>query len=77
MPFVAVPGLKGKVYVAQKQGGEIKKHPCKDCYGCQLCSEGRCQVCLGQQNVTAGNHLGNKTPCRPAKSGTGYSSKGE
>jgi len=46
MQFVSVPGLKGKVYVPEKQQEHLKKHPCKDCYFCQLCSDDRCRVCL-------------------------------
>ncbi|MGD2150534.1 MAG: hypothetical protein PVJ20_03635 [Desulfobacterales bacterium] len=49
MKFVSVPGLKGKVYVPEKQPVSLKKHPCKDCYFCQLCSDDRCAVCLGSK----------------------------
>jgi hypothetical protein len=50
MPFVAVPGLNGKVYVPEKQHESLKKHPCQDCYYCQLCSDDRCRVCLDPKN---------------------------
>ncbi len=50
MPFVTVPGLKGKVYVSQQPVGCVKKHPCKDCFSCQNCSGDRCRVCLSRQN---------------------------
>jgi len=46
MSFVSVPGLKGKVYVPEKTQESIKKHPCKECYFCQFCSDDRCRVCL-------------------------------
>jgi hypothetical protein len=50
MPFETVPGLKGKVYVPRTPDGCVKKHPCKDCFSCQNCSDDRCQVCLNQHN---------------------------
>ena len=56
MPFVTVPGLKGKVYIPEKQSEIPKKHPCKDCYSCQHCSDDRCGVCLGQQNPKCKKH---------------------
>ena len=49
MPFATVPGLKGKVYVPRSPGGCVKKHPCKDCFSCQNCSDDRCRVCLNQR----------------------------
>jgi hypothetical protein len=45
MPFVTVPGLKGKVYVPEKQARSPKKHACRDCYCCQMCSDDRCASC--------------------------------
>jgi hypothetical protein len=50
MPFVTVPGLKGKVYIPEKQQENPKKHSCKDCHSCQHCGDDRCRVCLGPQN---------------------------
>ena len=49
MSFVSVPGL-GKVYVPEKQQESHKKHPCRECYFCQSCSDDRCRVCLGSKN---------------------------
>jgi hypothetical protein len=46
MAFVSMPGLKGKVYVPDESGSGSKKHPCKDCFSCQQCSDDRCRVCL-------------------------------
>jgi len=46
MSFVSVPGLKGKVYVPEKPQESLKKHPCRECYFCQFCSDDRCRVCL-------------------------------
>jgi hypothetical protein len=45
MAFVSIPGLKGKVFVPDKQPRGLKKHPCDDCYTCQMCSGDRCDVC--------------------------------
>jgi hypothetical protein len=49
MSFVSVPGLKGKVYVPEKQQENLKKHSCKECFFCQFCSDDRCRVCLGNK----------------------------
>jgi hypothetical protein len=46
MPFTTVRGLKGKVYVPDQPKEGTRKHPCKDCYSCQLCSDDRCRICL-------------------------------
>ena len=46
MAFVEFPGLKGKIYVPDEKSGHIKKHDCKDCYSCQMCSDNKCQLCL-------------------------------
>jgi len=46
MAFVSVSGLKGKIYVPEKQQESLKKHRCKECYFCQFCSDDRCRVCL-------------------------------
>jgi hypothetical protein len=49
MPFVNVPGLKGKVYVPDQDPDTPKKNPCPDCFSCQMCAENRCHVCLRQK----------------------------
>lgn len=49
MPFVNVPGLKGKVYVPDPDPDTPKKNPCPDCFSCQMCADSRCQVCLRQK----------------------------
>jgi hypothetical protein len=49
MAFVEIPGFKGKVYVPEEIAGSHKKHPCKDCYSCQMCSDDRCNLCLKQK----------------------------
>ena len=43
--FVRVPGLSGKVYVPEPCPAASKKHPCRDCFGCQQCSDDRCWLC--------------------------------
>jgi hypothetical protein len=49
MPFRSVHGLKGKVYIPEQQESAPKKHPCQDCYACQMCGDERCNVCLRQK----------------------------
>jgi len=49
MAFVEIPGFKGKVYVPEETAGSPKKHLCKDCYSCQMCSDDRCNLCLKQK----------------------------
>jgi hypothetical protein len=48
MPFVDLPDGTGKVYVPEKKQGGGQKHPCPDCFSCQLCSDERCRRCLGR-----------------------------
>ena len=48
MPFKKMPGVTGLVYV-REEIGKKKKHPCKDCYCCQWCSDNRCEMCLKKQ----------------------------
>ncbi|HQP32449.1 MAG TPA: hypothetical protein PLB81_14075 [Deltaproteobacteria bacterium] len=45
MPFIRIENIKGMVYVPEDTGG-LKKHPCPDCYACQMCSDARCELCL-------------------------------
>ena len=47
MPFIYRPGLNGKVYVPEQLPGQ-KKHNCKACFSCQVCSDDRCNLCLEQ-----------------------------
>ena len=47
MPFETIAGFPGKVYVPEEQPADHKKHHCKDCHNCQMCSDDRCQVCRG------------------------------
>ncbi len=48
MPFVEVKGLKGKVYIPEQVPFKPKKHNCRECFTCQLCSDDRCNVCLNK-----------------------------
>jgi hypothetical protein len=45
MPFIELPGIKGKVFVPEDVSLE-KKHNCPDCMNCQWCSDDRCEACL-------------------------------
>ena len=58
--FVRVPGLSGKVYVPEPCPAASKKHPCRDCFGCQQCSDERCSLCRstgpGQRNDKENTH---------------------
>ena len=45
MGFKPAPNIKGRVFVPDETEGVRKKHSCRDCYQCQMCSEDRCQVC--------------------------------
>lgn len=55
MAFTTVRGLKGKVYVPDPPKEATRKHSCKDCYSCQLCSDDRCSVCLSQKSCQCEN----------------------
>ncbi len=61
MPFVSVPGLNGKVYVPEEIREGSKKHPCRDCFSCQECSDDRCRVCLGLRKCSCSKQPKSKT----------------
>jgi len=50
MPFIKIPGLEGKVYVPEQDMNAPKKHPCKDCFSCQMCTDDRCILCREKKN---------------------------
>jgi hypothetical protein len=50
MKFKKVSGLEGKVYVPQTDLRAHKKHPCKDCFSCQMCTNHRCKLCRENKN---------------------------
>lgn len=43
MPFEQLPDGLGRIYVPEQQTN--KKHPCRDCFSCQWCSDERCKIC--------------------------------
>ncbi|HOO46653.1 MAG TPA: hypothetical protein PLM29_10520 [Deltaproteobacteria bacterium] len=45
MAFERMKGVKGLVYVPENTACR-KKHPCEDCFSCQMCSDLRCELCL-------------------------------
>lgn len=51
MPWGRVPGLKGKIFIPEPAQDVSKKHGCKDCFSCQMCSDDRCRVCLGRMQT--------------------------
>jgi len=52
MPFERIPGVVGKVYVPEKQPTHLKKHPCHNCYSCQMCGDDRCWICRNEPDRT-------------------------
>ncbi len=63
MPFVEMPGVTGKVYVPEKPPDASKKHECKDCFSCQMCSDDRCNVCRDEGEAANGNQNGRRRCC--------------
>lgn len=45
MPFIRIQGLDGNVFVPECCSLDSKKHPCRDCFNCQHCSDDRCRLC--------------------------------
>lgn len=58
MPFIKIEGFTGNIYVPEINPGK-KKHPCRDCYSCQFCSDERCKLCLGKKS---GNKKSDDSP---------------
>lgn len=58
MPWITLPGVEGLVYEPDASPRSRKRHNCKDCYSCQMCSETRCKVCLKRKK---------SKPCRKKK----------
>jgi hypothetical protein len=50
LTFIVIPGVKGKVFKPEERFDLPKKHPCKNCYSCQLCSDDRCSLCRTSQS---------------------------
>ena len=49
MPFITLPDIKGKIYVPEQDALCPPKHPCRNCFSCQRCSDDRCGLCLAQE----------------------------
>lgn len=54
MPFIRIPGLEGRVYQPDGAGTGMRKHPCPDCYCCQMCGDERCDACRAARSEEAG-----------------------
>ena len=63
VPFIKIPGLSGKVYVPECCSASNKKHPCRDCFGCQQCSDDRCSLCRGA-DPSRGRHKEETRECK-------------
>ncbi|HPO50667.1 MAG TPA: hypothetical protein PLO89_10110 [Spirochaetota bacterium] len=48
MPFVESKSVPGLIY--EPEENKIKKHNCKDCFSCQMCSDARCELCLRKKS---------------------------
>jgi hypothetical protein len=45
MTFIKIPGFKAKVF-SPDETSTVRKHNCKDCFECQMCSDERCEKCI-------------------------------
>jgi hypothetical protein len=59
MPFIKIEGFAPSIYVPEKNQGK-KKHPCRDCYNCQFCSDERCELCLKNRSCRSKHSEDNK-----------------
>ncbi len=50
MAWVKMRGLDGLVWQPDPQPASQRKHNCRDCYSCQMCSDTRCAQCLTRKN---------------------------
>jgi hypothetical protein len=48
MAFRRIDGVEGLLYVPEENCAP-KKHPCRDCFRCQWCSDNRCTLCRGPE----------------------------
>jgi len=53
MPFIRIPGLAGRVYQPDGAATGTRKHPCPDCYCCQVCGDERCAACRAGRDTEA------------------------
>lgn len=49
MAWKTIPGLTGRVYIPEEEPDAPKKHGCRECFCCQMCSDDRCRLC-GERN---------------------------
>jgi hypothetical protein len=45
MAWKKIPGLEGRVYIPEEEWKTPRKHGCRDCFSCQMCSDDRCRLC--------------------------------
>jgi len=45
MSWIKLPGIEGLVYEPKSPSQNKRKHNCRDCYYCQMCSDERCELC--------------------------------
>ncbi|MDP6630600.1 MAG: hypothetical protein QGH42_10295 [Kiritimatiellia bacterium] len=50
MAWVKMRGLDGLVWQPDPQPACERKHNCRDCFSCQMCSDTRCAQCLNQKS---------------------------
>ena len=46
MGFIRINGLDAKIFIPEDPEMKAKKHNCRDCFACQMCSDERCEQCL-------------------------------
>lgn len=44
--FAPAEGFPGKVFVPGQRSETRRKHPCRQCFFCQMCGDDRCALCL-------------------------------
>ncbi len=62
MAFIKISGFKGKVFIPD-EAPAVRKHNCKDCFVCQMCSDERCEECLKSHCKKNGNDSIKDTGC--------------
>ncbi len=65
MGFYELPDGTGKIFIPEKAPEAKQKHPCPDCFSCQMCSDDRCDQC--RRCMAAGRCLKKKEPERGSK----------
>jgi hypothetical protein len=54
MTWVKIRGLDGLVWQPDPQPANERKHNCRDCFSCQMCSDTRCAQCLNRKQGGCG-----------------------